>query len=265
MKEMSRTQSPGCAVPLAQTLDTSYRVMMNSAVLLAAGKGSRMQHLTEDLPKPMLPVAGKPMLEHILDRMRAAGFERFLIVIGYRGEIIKDHFRNYPASINYLRQDPVDGTATAALLAREFAGDGDFLLSFGDILTESSVYAGLRDLLAAHPATQGVLAVKQVEDPWMGAAVYETGGVISRVVEKPPRGSSSTSWNSAGLYCFRAPLVFSYLNRVERSERGEFELTAAFDLMLADGLELRTYPILEPWRDVGRPDDLDEAERIARG
>jgi UDP-N-acetylglucosamine diphosphorylase / glucose-1-phosphate thymidylyltransferase / UDP-N-acetylgalactosamine diphosphorylase / glucosamine-1-phosphate N-acetyltransferase / galactosamine-1-phosphate N-acetyltransferase len=238
--------------------------MMNRAVLLAAGKGSRMQHLTEELPKPMLPVGGKPMLEHILDGMRAAGFERFLIVIGYRGESIKAHFRNYPASIEFLHQEPVDGTATAALLARQFAGDSDFLLSFGDILTKASVYAGLRDLLTAHPATQGVLAVKQVEDPWMGAAVYETEGVINRVVEKPPRGTSSTSWNSAGLYCFRTP-IFSYLSRVERSERGEFELTAAFDLMLADGLELRTYPIVEPWRDVGRPDDLEEAERIARG
>src|SRR5215831_17889837 len=106
---------------------------MLKAVILAAGRGTRMGDLTADLPKPMLNAGGRPILEILLDRLVEAGYSEALIVTGYRSELIEEHFRDYRLPLSFVRQDPIDGTATAALLARDFVGQDDFLLTFGDI------------------------------------------------------------------------------------------------------------------------------------
>src|SRR4029078_13218815 len=115
----------------------------------------------------------------------------------------------------------INGTGCAALLAGEFAAGDRFLLTFGDIICESDDYRGISALDAV-----AVLGVKHVDDPYQGAAVYEHNGVVNRIVEKPPKGTSSTHWNSAGLYTF-GPLIFEHLAKLEPSPRGEYELTAA--------------------------------------
>jgi NDP-sugar pyrophosphorylase family protein len=228
---------------------------LRRAVVLAAGRGKRMGAITADLPKPMLPVRERPMLEHVLERLAAAGVERFLVVVGYRGELIGAHFRNWRLPIEFRLQDPVDGTGSAALLARDFAAGAPFLLTYGDILCDPQAYVRCAHMLDEHPATAAVLGVRDVDDPWRGAAVYVEAGKVSKVIEKPPRGTSTTRWNSAGLFALR-PLAFDYLARLEPSVRNEYELTAIFDLMLRDNLELRISPIEGNWRDVGYPDDL---------
>ncbi len=229
--------------------------VIRRAVILAAGRGKRMGSITEEIPKPMLPVNGKPMLEHIIERLSQAGFKEFLIVIGYRGEMIKDHFRNLPYKVEFREQNPVNGTAPAALLAQDFVKKKPWLLTWGDILCDPSEYTRSISVLDGHPATSAVVAVKEVDDPWQGAAVYEVGGLITKIVEKPPQGTSMTRWNSAGFYLFQQ-VVFDYLARVQPSPRGEYELTSALDMMLADRLELRISPVVGDWRDVGRPEDL---------
>ncbi len=231
---------------------------MSKAVILAAGRGTRMGSLTEDRPKPMVELRGKPVLEHLLDRLRAAGFTQACIVTGYRAEMIEEHFRHYPLTLTFLRQPEVNGTATAAALARDFAGRDEFLLTYGDIITGEGVYRGLFDTLLADATLAGTLAVKDVDDPWQGAAVYERDGIITRIVEKPPRGTSSTRWNSAGIYAFR-PVLFDEISRVDVSPRGEYEITSAFAAMIACGLRIRIFPIEGAWRDIGRPEDLDDA------
>jgi NDP-sugar pyrophosphorylase family protein len=231
------------------------RGSIRRAVILAAGKGSRMGSITREIPKPMLAIHGKPMLEHILERLTAAGLERFLIVIGYHGELIEEHFRHARWPIEFRRQEPVNGTGEAARLARDFVNDEAFLLTYGDILCDPSEYTRCSETLQQHPRAAAVLAVKAVPDPWQGAAVYETEGRVRRIVEKPPKGSSATHWNSAGFYAFR-PVVFDYLDRIVPSARNEYELTSALDMMLADGLELRISEIAGEWRDVGRAEDL---------
>jgi UDP-N-acetylglucosamine diphosphorylase / glucose-1-phosphate thymidylyltransferase / UDP-N-acetylgalactosamine diphosphorylase / glucosamine-1-phosphate N-acetyltransferase / galactosamine-1-phosphate N-acetyltransferase len=225
------------------------------AVILAAGKGTRMGSITQQTPKPMLPIHGKPMLEHILERLTAAGVERFFVVVGYRGELIENYFRDGPLRIEFRRQEPVNGTGAAARLAREFARDQPFLLTYSDILCDSGEYVRCVDTLQQHPDAAAVVAVKAVSDPWQGAAVYEKHGRIRRIVEKPPKGSSTTHWNSAGFYAFR-PVLFDFLDRIAPSPRNEYELTSALDMMLADGLELHVSAVAGEWRDVGRPEDL---------
>ena len=232
------------------------------AVLLAAGRGTRMGAITGETPKPMLPVAGKPMLEHIVDRLSVAGFDRFLIVTGFAGRQIEKHFKASRHSIEFVRQEPVNGTASAARLADAFAGESPFLLTYGDILCDPSEYTRMLAVLDKKPAAAAVLAVKEVDDPWQGAAVYEIGGRVTKIIEKPAQGTSVTRWNSAGFYLFK-PSIFSYLARVQPSSRGEYELTSALQIMLSDRLELHISPIAGEWRDVGRPEDLAALEALA--
>jgi NDP-sugar pyrophosphorylase family protein len=234
---------------------------MTKAVVLAAGRGTRMGDLTEDLPKPMLPIAGKPILEHVLDRLSSAGFTDVFLVTGYRAEVIEDHFRNYPLRLTYVRQEVINGTGKAALLAKEFAGADPFLFTFGDILVPASDYRGIFDRLLSDPLCQSAVGVKFVDDPYRGAAVYEEGGRVTRIIEKPQPGTSTTHWNSAGLYSFR-PVVFPELERIPLSPRGEYELTSAVCQLLENGSRLLLYPIAGAWRDVGRPEDLPAAEKL---
>ncbi len=226
---------------------------IEKAVILAAGRGTRMGSITEMLPKPMVQIAGKPLLELILERLRDAGIRQFFIVVGYQREAIQNYFAGSRFAIEFTVQETVNGTGAAALLARAFAGDDPFLLTFGDILCSSQEY--VRAIARMDDETQAVLAVKWVDDPWQGAAVYEEADRITRIMEKPPKGTSQTHWNSAGFYCFR-PRVFDYLAVLKPSVRNEYEITSAIDEMLADGLVLKISPIEGDWRDVGRPEDL---------
>src|SRR5215472_3459071 len=176
--------------------------MINKAIVLAAGRGTRMGALTEELPKPMLPIEGRPMLEHIVLRLREAGIERVLIVVGYRRELIEQHFAVGFPEVSFVTQEVVEGTASAVRLGRGFIGADPFLLTFGDILCGARNYTGIADSLTRNAAS-AVLGVKYADDPWQGAAVYaDAAGIVSEMIEKPPRGASTTHWNSAGLYAF---------------------------------------------------------------
>jgi NDP-sugar pyrophosphorylase family protein len=255
-----------------------------------------MGAMTEEIPKPMLPIHGRPMLEYILEHLAATGITQFLIVIGYYGDVIRAHFENTKSDepaflseaktqsdepaflseaktqsdepaflseaktqqVQFVWQNPVNGTGSGALLAQTFAAHEPFLLTYGDILCDPVEYRRAAQILFEEPEIAAVVAVKAVDDPWQGAAVYAENGRISRILEKPPKGTSTTRWNSAGFYAFR-PVVFDYLAQLQPSPRGEYELTTALDIMRSDGLDLRISPIEGPWRDVGRPEDLAAA------
>src|SRR5262245_20790564 len=123
---------------------------MTKAVVLAAGHGKRMQDLTADRPKPMVLLNGRPILAHLEERLRASGFTEILLVTGYRAGMIEDYFRDRPG-ICFVRQATIDGTATAAFLARDFAADDPFLLTYGDILADAACYGGIGRTLERFP------------------------------------------------------------------------------------------------------------------
>ncbi len=230
------------------------------AVILAAGRGTRMEGLTADCPKPMLPLNGRPMLTYVIEAAESAGITEILLIVGYRAEMVERYFAAHPparAHLSYKRQPSQDGTGSAALLAREFSAGNPFLLTFGDIIVDTSTYAGL---LGQAEGAEAVLALKRVDDPYRGAAVYVDGGRIARIIEKPPRGASTTPWVNAGVYFFRSS-IFEELDRIPLSPRGEYELTDAIHQLLAAGKVLHWVEIEGHWRDVGRPEDLPEAER----
>ncbi|MES1257436.1 MAG: nucleotidyltransferase family protein [Acidobacteriota bacterium] len=233
--------------------------MIRKAMVLAAGRGTRMGSLTEEIPKPMLPVDGRPLLEHIVRRLQQAGIGEILLVVGYRHEWIEEHFRGAGFSgISCVLQEQVNGTATAVKQGRAFAGAEPFVLTFGDIITAAGNYRGIGDTLLRHAAA-AVVGVKYVEDPWQGAAVYaDEAGAVSKMIEKPPRGTSGTHWNSAGLYAFAAE-IFEEIDHVPKSARGEYEITTAIEQLLERGRPVRLFDMQGAWRDVGRPEDLASA------
>jgi UDP-N-acetylglucosamine diphosphorylase / glucose-1-phosphate thymidylyltransferase / UDP-N-acetylgalactosamine diphosphorylase / glucosamine-1-phosphate N-acetyltransferase / galactosamine-1-phosphate N-acetyltransferase len=233
---------------------------IRKAVVLAAGKGTRMGTITSEVPKAMLAVQGRPLLEHVLERLASVGVEQFFIVVGHRRELVQQHFARWPVPVQFCVQDPIDGTGSAARLAKEFVGSDPFLLTFGDILCDPVAYTRCAETLLHNAATQAVLGVKDTDDPYRAAAVYVADGVVTHVIEKPPKGASTTRWTSAGVYAMR-PAVFPYLDRLEPSPRNEYELTSIFEMMLQEGLELRIGVMEGAWRDVGRPEDLDAVNR----
>lgn len=234
-----------------------------AAVILAAGRGTRLQEVTGGLPKPLLPLHGKPLVEHVTDSLREAGFGRFLMVVGYRHELFYARFAA-DRSMHFALQDPVDGTGSAARLAEPFTGQAPFLLIFGDILAAPADIGAVWQRLLGDPQAAAVIAVKEVDDPWQGAAVYETGGVVTEIIEKPPFGTSRTRWNSAGIFAFR-PAIYGALAQIDRSPRGEYELTDGLKKLLEAGQRVLAQPLVHAWRDVGRPEDVAAALEITTG
>jgi dTDP-glucose pyrophosphorylase len=212
----------------------------------------------------MLPLKGRPIIEHILTGLRVAGVREAVVVTGYLGEQIETHLGTGDAlgvRLSYRRQQTAAGTARALLLARDVIGEQPFVLSWGDVIIEPEDYVGLIAEFARVPCA-ALLAVNPTDDPWRGAAVYvEDDWQVTGLVEKPPRGASRTRWNNAGIFVFTRAIV-EYAERLRPSARGEYELPQAIAAMIADGLAVRAYPVRGFWSDLGTPDDLAAAERV---
>lgn len=231
------------------------------AVILAAGRGTRMRHLTEDRPKPMLHVHGRPVLEHIVAGLRAAGVRDAVIIVGYLKEVVSDWFGDgsrLGMRIRYVEQTVQDGTGRAPLLARPLVGVRSFFLTYGDILVPSAVYAGmLADALAGRG--EGILAVKEAEDVTQGAAVIlDDGGRVQDVIEKPPPGTVDSPWYNAGIYLF-PPALFAAADGLRKSPRGEYELTDAIVALIRGGTRFHGHVIEGYWTDVRDPESLRAA------
>ena len=163
---------------------------IDQAVLLAAGRGTRMRELTNDLPKPMIEVRGKPVLQHIVEGLRDAGVRRFLIIVGYRADAVRNFFGDglrYQIEIQYETQIVQDGTGRVVELARNFSRDAAFVLSYGDILVDSANYKRMVDLPDEFEA---VLTVRRDEDVTKGGAVFLNQKMeVVDLREKPSEGA----------------------------------------------------------------------------
>lgn len=245
------------------------------AVILAAGKGTRMRDLTNEIPKPMLRVQGRPILEHILGGLLEAGVREICIVTGWKDEVIQRHFSDgsrWQARIHYVRQEVQNGTGAATHRAREFVGNDDFLLTYGDILVRPSTYARMIQRFHSGAFT-GVVTVTQGEDVTKGGLnFFDQDFCLTRVIEKPgPAQLAELTRHgllkpgvpvhyNAGIYIFR-PLVFEFTAQLRKSPRGEYELTDAISGMVDAGHRLAGLEIEGRWVDVRDPDVLAQLER----
>ena len=237
------------------------------AIILAAGKGTRMRGLTAEKPKPMLELSGKPMLEHILTALRDSGISEFALITGYCAEVVETYFGNgsrLGIHVHYIRQSVQNGTGAAFHLARDFVSNDSFFAGFADIIVSVPNYARLLDDFLRRPA-EAVVSLNWVADPYQGAAVFlDREDNITRIIEKPPKGSSSSHWNSAGLFVF-SPALFAYTEALVPSARGEYEITDAIQAMVRNGLRVRGFKIEGFWSDVGKPEDIEPASKAISG
>jgi glucose-1-phosphate thymidylyltransferase len=228
------------------------------AVIPAAGVGKRLRPHTLNKPKALLPVAGKPILGHIVGDLLAAGVDHLVIVVGYMQQGVRDWFTaEWPSvSVTFVEQEQRLGLGHAIWQAREALGDEPFFCILGDTILKANYGKFLAE-------DHSVIAVREVEDPRRFGVVELEGDRVSRLVEKPDHPQSRLA--IVGAYLFReVPALWGALDRVISNNittKGEYQLTDALQLMVANGASFRTVPVAE-WFDCGKPETWLQTNRI---
>jgi dTDP-glucose pyrophosphorylase len=229
---------------------------IDKAVVLAAGRGTRMRELTRDLPKPMIEVRGKPVLQHIVEDLRNAGARRFLIIVGYHAETVENFFgdgRHFNVAIEYAVQTVQDGTGRVVALASDFVGESPFILSYGDILISPANYGRVVNL---PNNVEAIITVTRGEDVSKGGAVFLNEQMeLVDLREKPKPGEATSPWYNAGLYAFRQS-IFEFIANLKPSQRGEYELTDAIRDLAHSGKKVKAIELTGEWADVRDPEIL---------
>ena len=227
------------------------------AVILAAGEGSRMRPLTYNRPKVMLPIANKPILEHLIIEAIAAGIDKYIFVVGYHDEQIRDYFGNgkkWGIEIEYVTQRKRMGTADAVKNVKPLV-DGKFLVINGDVIVSGEDIARM---IANNDNAIGIKEVGVVN----GLGVVELAGNklknIYEKIDKPPSNMVNT-----GMYLFSKD-IFDFIERTPKSIRGEHEITSSIQLMLEQGQSI-TCQRIDYWLECSYPWDLLAANEAFMG
>ena len=231
------------------------------AVVLAAGKGTRLRPLTDEKPKVLVEVNGTPLIQDVFDNLIDAGATELVVVVGYKAEQIIDRFGDEYAGvpITYTHQREQLGLAHAILQAEPHV-DGDFMLMLGD-----NVFRGnLGDVTRRQREDRADAAFLVEEVPYEEASRYgvlDTNeyGEITEVVEKPDDPPSNLAL--IGIYVF-SPAIFDAIADLEPSWRGELEITDAIQSLLDDGHSIDSAVVEGWWKDTGKPKDVLEANRL---
>jgi len=225
------------------------------AVILAAGKGTRMRGLCSHTPKPMLPIANRSIISLIFARLKSVGIRDVALVIGFEGDKLKalvgDGSR-YGVNVTYIWQEEQLGTGHAALICEEFVAGGPFFLIFGDILTPEENFAGMVELFGRDDC-DAVLSVFPVEDPSNGAAVDVQDGLVAGIIEKPPPGTITNAYNNAGVFIWPAE-IFDLIRGLEKSPRGEYEFTDGIINFIEKGRRLGAFELRGYWENITDPE-----------
>lgn len=222
------------------------------AVVLAAGTGRRLWPLTENRPKPMIPAVNRPILEHVLEALEAAGVDEVLLVVGANRQRVQSHFgngREWAFDVSYVVQERQLGTGHALLQAEAVIGES-FLALNGDRIIDPELIERVRD---RHRETnEPVVSVTRVPEPSRYGVVDLDGTELRAIDEKPPPDRTTTEFINAGVYGF-APDVFAAIRNTET--RGERALTDTLSELLADR-RLQAVTYRGTWLDVSEPWDL---------
>lgn len=228
------------------------------AIIPVAGIGSRLRPHTHSQPKVLLPVAGKPMLAHILDELTELGFDEVTFIIGYKGEMIREFVTsNYKFKTNFVPQPDMKGLGHAVSLAKEYHyEDEPVLIVLGDTIFKA-------DLRKVFEFTESAIGVHEVEDGRrFGIVELDEKLNVRKMIEKPE--NPPTNLAIVGIYYMRNPkLMFDCLDEMISSKtktRGEYQLTDALQMMIDQGENLRTF-LVDGWHDCGKPETMLETNR----
>jgi dTDP-glucose pyrophosphorylase len=228
-------------------------------VILAAGKGSRIQPLSMSFPKPLLPVCNKPIIQHQLEDMKRAGIDEVIIVIGHLGERIVAHFGDGASlglKIRYVEQQEMLGIAHAVAQLENVIST-PFLLSLGDIFIVPRNLESMVSMFWQRKAG-AILAVKTESDPAViqrnFAVVLHASGTVTRVIEKPRYIPSNLK--GCGIYMFDLA-IFDAIRRTPRTaQRDEYEITNSIQILIEDGFPVYPADVVEWDMNVTFPCDL---------
>lgn len=228
------------------------------AVIIAAGKGKRLMPITSSRPKPMIPLAGKPLLEHTILGLKAAGISEILLIVGYKKGIIRDYFgdgkENFNLRIEYITQDEQLGTAHAFGFAKNFANNEPVLFMYGDLLVEPKVYQEIVQKFNENKV-EGIILLMEVKNPEeFGIISLNPNGFVEKIIEKPTPEMNLGNLANAGVFIFESK-IFKAIEKTEKSIRGEFEFTDSMEILINQfkgniaGYTIKDYF----WSDIGLP------------
>lgn len=241
-----------CVDSLHELLN-SHRLPLN-AVVMAGGFGKRLYPLTEDTPKPMLLVGGRPVLEHMVEKLSDAGIHQLHVTTHFRGEKIRNHFgdgRSFGVDISYINEDSPLGTAGA--LGLMAPPSEDVLVVNGDIISDVD-FVAMFDFHCQHHAAM-TLGVQVYEHTVPFGVVEMQGAAVVGITEKPVH-----RWFvNAGMYIL-SPIIFKHVSRGERLDMPEL-----ISRVIACGNPVVSFPLREQWIDIGRHADYQKAQAEVPG
>jgi glucose-1-phosphate thymidylyltransferase len=216
------------------------------AVILAAGEGSRLKPFTVTRPKVMIPVGNKPVLEYVIDALQESGIIDVVMIVGYKREKIMDYFgdgHRWGVNIVYVEQFQQLGTAHALRQVSHLINDR-FLVVNGDTIIDASA---IKEIIRVSSGDAAMLTVTVAKAPQQYGVVQIQNNLVKAILEKP-KGEDVSNVVNAGVYSF-SPIIFNFLESMEISERGEYEITDAIKKMLAEGYAVKSVHTNPTWMD----------------
>ena len=227
------------------------------AVILAAGKGSRLYPLTHHIPKPLLPLANRPTMYYAFDRLKEIGADDICIVVGENESYMRDALGDgsrFGIKLSYVRQPEAHGLAHAVGYAKDFVNREPFVLYLGDAMYDTSFTDHAKRFQDSGAACLTI--VMKVEDPSrFGVVIKDDAGNVQKLVEKPKEFVSDLAL--IGMYYFRSEL-WDILPTLQPSARGEYEITDAMQLLVNNGHKVLAGVYTGTWYDTGTLDSFLE-------
>jgi len=234
--------------------------MIKKALISAAGRGTRMLHLSQDKPKHLIETNGKPFLYYLLSNLKQAGFKEVIMVVGYKKDFMDKFLSDHQGEFNIELVNQFDilgedryGTACPLECVKDLLGGQSFLSVYGDNLYSvedlkkfniDDQYSYVAGLPHEQPQNYGVLQVSK-------------DGLLQNIIEKPKQYVGNLI--NTGLYKFTEE-VFDYLDKIKISPRGEYELTDVINLLAQQG-KVKARGLEGVWLDFGKPEDIERVEK----
>lgn len=228
------------------------------AVILAAGIGTRLKHLTKDMPKVMIEFVDKPLLEYIVSILKENGIEEIVVIVGYKKEAIMNYFGDgsrFGVKIEYVEQKNYKGgTADAINCARSKITENKFLVVYGDNFFESEV---IGELIKKSKNYDGVICCKMVDNPSIFGVLKVKNDKLIEIIEKPKSPPSNLVF--AGIFVLPKE-IFKAIDETKKSPRGELEITDSINKLISKGSTFGYFQIKGFWKDIGDENDLEKVK-----